>query len=538
MTNIYRIFLLVFITTVLACKSDTTTPKLGEVNLVVKGNPAAQSHFSQGLLYLHSFEYLDARASFIKAQQADPSCGMAYWGELMAYNHPLFNRELTRLAKMVFNKMGATKAAREKLFESEMEKDLLASVEILFGTGTKQERNAAYRKHYDRLAKKYPGNHEIEAFHALSLLSSPKSQKTENLYTQSAKISQRILDKNPDHPGALHYLIHSYDYPSHAHLAVNAADRYAQVAPDAAHALHMPSHIYLAMGRWNDVVNSNIASWNASVTGRKQNPQKEMGYHSLNWLQYGLLQRSELDKATQVMNDMLLYAQSDQSPLAKSYIVAMKGAHMVHTNTWKGDIANYKINVDGLHLTKKSGYFFLEAMKAYHQGQKQNLKSYIDIIGKEKYMASLNLGDQSVAMCNTAGNPSIPPNQMDIDIVSIMEYELKAYLAKLEGNEEQRLKLLAEGAALFEKQSMSFGPPVIFEPVHEAYAQALMDNNQYDKALSVINKGLETAPRKLNFLQLKKEIAMKIGRKEILEEVNKELDTSLKEQSRKEILVF
>lgn len=536
----FKYFSLVFvIACIFSCKSEKPTQKkLGSVELVVSGNPSAQEHFKNGLLYLHSFEYLDAREEFIKSQQADPSCGMAYWGELMAYNHPLFNRELTRLAHQTIQRMGATKEARQRLFKTEMERDMHTSVELLFGPGTKSERNAAYIAHYKKMSKKYKGNHEIEAFHALSLLGSPKTKKTADLYEKAAQISQNILNQNPNHPGALHYLIHSYDYPTHAHLAEDAADKYAIVAPDAAHALHMPSHIYLALGKWNEVINSNIDSWNASVKARMKKPQKEMGYHSLSWLQYGLLQRDEKALASKVMADMVGYAKTDKSILARSYLVAMKGTHMVGMQNWEGDIADVKINVDGLHLTKKCGYYYLQAMQAFHRGNKKDLKAYIDLIGKDKYMASLNLGDQSIAMCNTAGNPSIPPNQMDIDIVSIIELELQASLAALEKNEEQRLKYLAEGAAIYEKLSLTFGPPVIFKPIHEAYAEALMDNNQYDKALTTIDKGLETTPRKLQLLKLKQQAAMAINKPEILKKANDELQTSLTKENREAVLEF
>ena len=128
-----------------------------------------------------------------------------------------------------------------------------------------------------------------------------------------------LLEQNPDHPGALHYYIHAYDDPINAYKAIEAADRYAKVAPDATHALHMPSHIYLSLGQWNDVINSNIESWNANVNARKINPSKEAGYHSLNWLQYGLLQKNEVQLATRLMYDMIEYVKTDQSILARTY---------------------------------------------------------------------------------------------------------------------------------------------------------------------------------------------------------------------------
>jgi Tfp pilus assembly protein PilF len=522
-----------------ACgKEQSKTKKLGQLDLTVTGNPVAQQHFKDGLLYLHSFEYLDARAEFIKAQQADPSCGMAYWGEIMAYNHPMFNRELTQLAQKSFSRMGATPEARAALFKTEMEKDLHRSVEILFGAGTKEQRNEGYRLHYDKMAKKYEGNHEIQAFYVLALLSSPRSAKTEKLFVKSAKVAQSILDENPAHPGALHYLIHTYDNPKQAHLAIAAADRYAIVAPDAAHALHMPSHIYLSLGIWKDVVNSNIGSWNASVNGKRKQPGKELGYHSLNWLQYGLLQREENELATRLLQDMIGYVTVDKSVIARTYMVAMKGAHLSETDTWEGDLADLEIKIYDLHLTKRSGYNYLEGMKAFHKGDKKQLKSIIETIGKDKYRASLNIGEEFVAMCNTAGNPLIPPNRLDLNIVSIIEYELEACLLKLNGKKEAQLATLAKGVALHESLKMNFGPPVIFKPVHEAYAEALIEDKQFGKALAVIDKGLKSAPGKRQFLKLKQAIAKEVNNAKLLEKVNKELEEVLEQQERGEVLKY
>ena len=524
----------------MSCDSEKSTSNkhLGRVDLVVSGNYPAQELFKQGLLYLHSFEYIDARNSFVEAQAADPSCGMAYWGEMMAYNHPLFNREMTKMASFTLNKMGKRKEERVKLFKTEMERDLLESIEILFGDGTKAERDEAYRQHFEKLAKKYPNNHEIKAFHALSILGSPQASKTRSLFEKAAEISKSILDENPDHPGALHYLIHSYDFPTHAHLAVDAADKYAIVAKDATHALHMPSHIYLSLGRWNDVVNSNIDSWNASVEARRRKNGRELGYHSLNWLQYGLLQRDEKELATRLMKDMMYYGQYDKSGLARSYMVAMKGIHMFETDTWNGEIADLVFKTEDLHVTKRTGYNFLDGMKAYKKKDKKLLQEIITKIGKDKYKASLNLGDPSLAMCNTAGNPNIPPNQMDIDLVTIMELELGAHLDRLNGKDDEALTKIEEAVSLYEKLSMTFGPPVLFKPIHEVYAEALMERSQYEKALNAVDKGLETAPGKLQYLKLKKAIAEKTNNNELLLEVNAELEKSLSSEERKEVLKF
>ncbi|NBU51397.1 MAG: hypothetical protein EBS24_02065 [Chitinophagia bacterium] len=521
-----------------SCIENKSEPKLGRINIQVSCNEAAQKLFQEGLAYLHSFEYLDARETFLKAQQADPECGMAYWGEIMAYNHPLFNRELVSLAQQAFNRMGSTPGDWSRLFASDMEKDFLKGIQLLFGEGSKEARDKAYRDHCAEMALKYPGNHEIKAFYALSLLSSPRTEKTLELYEKAAQINKEILAENPDHPGALHYLIHSYDYPSHAHLAKEAADNYAVVAPDAEHALHMPSHIYFAMGRWNDVINSNIESWNASVKATKLQPRKQLGFHSLAWLHYGLLQRAEFDLADKVIWDMMTYAQIDQSTLARTYMISMKGIHMVETDTWDGDLADYNLKIADLHLTRRSAFRYLVALRAYRKGQASIVRDMLEKIANENYMASLDVGNMNVIMCNTAGNPNIPPNQLDIDLVSIMELQLKACLAQLEGDEQRRLQYLEEAYKIFDAMNLISGPPVVFESAYESYAKALIDNNSLDRALEVVNKAMIRAPRKYSLLLLQKDLAERLGLNALLEKVNAELEISISPQERKEILSY
>ncbi|MCF6223634.1 MAG: hypothetical protein L3J34_07890 [Flavobacteriaceae bacterium] len=150
-----------------------------------------------------------------------------------------------------------------------------------------------------KLNLKYPDNHEVKAFYALSLLGSVSDGRDDEIYGKGAKIAQGIIEENPNHPGALHYLIHSYDDPKHANLALDAAYSYAKVAPDASHALHMPSHIFVAMGMWDEVVKSNENSYQASVNRmeRKKLDNDARGYHAFHWLEYGYLQQNRFEDA-------------------------------------------------------------------------------------------------------------------------------------------------------------------------------------------------------------------------------------------------
>jgi len=327
----------------------TTETQLGDIDFKVTGLAEAQPYFEKGLLLLHSFEYEDARAEFLKAQEIDSTFAMAYWGESMTYNHSLWQRQEQEKAIAALQKLAPDSETRAALLKTDIEADFFKAVEILFGEGTKYDRDVAYKNFMESLTQKYPESHEVSAFYAISLLGSSRNGRNEELYNKSARIAQSIIKENPQHPGALHYLIHSFDDPEHAHLAKAAADSYSKVAPDAAHALHMPSHIYVALGKWDEVVTSNIASWNASIKRlqRKEITDKGGSYHAYNWLQYGFLQKGETEAATDLLNGMVTYYGDEPDKKEKSYLLAMKGAHMVETNTWEGDLAEIEVDVRG-----------------------------------------------------------------------------------------------------------------------------------------------------------------------------------------------
>ncbi|MFK7983014.1 MAG: tetratricopeptide repeat protein [Saprospiraceae bacterium] len=518
--------------------SISAPSKLGEIDFQVTGNATAKPHFEKGLLLLHSFEYDDARAAFLAAQQEDSTFAMAYWGEAMTYNHSLWQRQEKEKAVTALNKLGKDQATRATFIKTELEQDFFQAIEVLYGEGTKYERDVAYNEFMEQLTFKYPKNNEIAAFYAISILGTSRNGRNEELYDKSARIAQGIIKENPNHPGALHYLIHSYDDPVHAHLAKKAADSYAKVAPDAAHALHMPSHIYVALGKWNDVVTSNIASWNASIKRMKTKAldNNARSYHAFNWLQYGFLQRGETEAADNILKDMTRYTTEEPSKVARGYLIAMKGAQMVETNTWDGATADIEIDAKDLSVAKRAGYAFLEGMKAYHQADANKLDEIINKMAKVRKSAMNIVGDKGFAMCSAGGYANKPPNQLDIDMIYIMEMELAAYLATLNGNTKLAAEIFEKASALDETLNYSFGPPTILKPVHEAYGEWLLTNNQAATALAVFEKSLKRHPRRLLSIKGKKEAATQLKRESIIAEANRELEVSMVKKDRTAIL--
>jgi len=463
---------------------------------------------------------------------------MAYWGEAMTHNHALWKRQEKEDALKALDKLAPDAKSRTTLATTEIEKDFMRSLEVLYGEGTKYDRDIAYKDFMKGLTEKYPDQHEVSAFYAVSLLGSSRNGRDDELYGKSAKIAESIIKENANHPGALHYLIHSYDDPVHAHLARQAADRYSKVAPDAAHALHMPSHIYVAQGNWDEVVKSNIASWNASV---KRKERKELGpksrsYHALNWLQYGLLERGEVEQATRLVHDMIKYAEEDDRTQALDYLVAMKGAHMVETNSWSGEIADIEIDLDDLYITKKAGHNYLEGMKAYHKNDAKAVAAIISDMEKDRVKASLTVGEKGFAMCSSGSNSKKPASQIDIDMAEIMEMELEAYLATLNGNLADAKKWFKKATDLDESLNYSFGPPLILKPVHEAFGEWLLEQNQLEEAYQVFEKSLNRHPRRLLSLQGQRKAALELKKESAIAKIDKELEISLASRERPEVL--
>jgi tetratricopeptide (TPR) repeat protein len=501
------VFILSFLLTICSCKKTekldaSETDELGKVHFPTTGSPEAQDHFKTGVLLLHSFEYEDARAAFKMAKEADPDHAMSYWGEAMTYNHTLWQRQQKDKALKVLEELGKTPEERLSKVKTELEQEIFKGIEILYGQGTKYERDVAYSDYMEELREKYPDNHEISAFYAVSLLGASRNGRDDKLYGNSARIAQSIIDENPNHPGALHYLIHSYDDPEHAHLAKDVADSYSKVAPDAAHALHMPSHIYVALGAWEDVVTSNIASWNASVRRmeKKNLDGDAKSYHAFRWLHYGLLQRGEIDAGQQLLDLMVKYVDEVSSKRAR-------GANALQAG-----------------------------LIAFHEKDAESLETIIKELSKDRIKNAEKVGEKGFAMCNAAGYNSRLPSQLDVDMVYIMELELKALLADLNGESEAAKEFYENGIALDATLSYSYGPPTIVKPIQEAYGEWLLQNEDYNEAVRAFDLSLKRNPRRLRSLQGKMKAIEQLADDTVLAELQKELDKSLESKQWEAVL--
>ncbi len=481
---------------------------LGNLDFPISGKPKAQEAFQKGLLLMHSFEYKDALEAFEEAQKEDPECVMAYWGEAMAHNHPIWQEQDYRKGNEALSRLGDTWEERLSKAKTKIEKDFLTAIEILYGEGNKAERDNAYAAYLGELYQKYPGNDEITVFYSLSLMGSIPYISDMEVYQKAASLAKEVMDRNPEHPGAVHYYIHANDEPNYAHQAKNAADIYAKVAPDAAHAIHMPSHIYLSLGMWDEVVSSNVASFQASVNRkeRKNLDYNALGLHSFQWLQYGYLQQEKFDEAKKLLEDVVFYTKESPSFYTHEHQSYMKTTYFVETGDWDNPLINLESDYSGFNISVKTRDRFVHAMKAFHDKDFEKVETILLVMKKEREAAAKTISlDAGIALCSSGGASSENTTPRDLKIAQTMELELEALLAWEKGDQSTAETYFMKATALENEVGSAAGPPTIVKPSHELYAEFLVANGRPEEAIQQYEAALKLAPNRTKSVKGKKE---------------------------------
>jgi len=312
--------------------AQSSSGELGTINFPTSAKGAAQAAFLVGVKALHNFEFETAAEAFRESQKADPAFALAYWGEAMSFNHPLWAEQDIASARRVLERLAPTASARAAKAPAGKERALVEAADVLFGAGDKYARDAAYSAAMKRLHQQHPDDDEIATLYALSLLGLARpGEKTVRNAMQAAAIAEDIFQRNPKHPGAAHFIIHAFDDPDHAILALPAARAYSKIAPAAAHALHMPSHIFVQLGMWEDVVASNVVAYKAAVdlADRKNLPRGREDFHTLSWLHYAYLQQGNIAEADKALATAKAVADKDNSPRVRDGYAAMKARQIV-----------------------------------------------------------------------------------------------------------------------------------------------------------------------------------------------------------------
>jgi len=464
----------------------------GNVSLPNSGAVEAQEAFLYGLAQLHNFQYDDAAAAFREAQQVDPGFAMAYWGEAMTYNHPLWTWQDRAAALAVMQRLGATGETRQARAPTQREKDYLNAIEILYGEGDKHERDFAYSAELGRLHEKYPDDQELAAFYALSILGTAHEGRDFAVYMRAAAIVQEVFRLNPEHPGAAHYLIHSFDDPVHAPLGLRAALLYSEIAPKAAHAQHMTSHIFLALGRWDDVVRANQRAVAETNRARQKSgePAHHCGHYNI-WLAYGYEQAGDTAAAVDMIRNcrrdaMTMGAQEptiDPDNSALHSFIYMRARYLIDTEDWSGEVAAWRVDIPEGFVPEKITWEFTEGLAAARRG---------DLTEARRRFANLREATESFE--DYLDTADYDASQLQRDRPGILLQQLEGLILFSDSQEIAGLKILRTAAEAEAALPLAFGPPSIEQPGYELLGSALRASGQADEARQVYVLAINRIP--------------------------------------------
>ena len=466
----------------------TQAPGVGVVAFANSGAPHAQRAFQRGVALLHNFEYPRAIAAFQEAHKADPGFAMAYWGEAMAHNHPIWMAQDLEAGRAALAKLGPDRGARLAKAATDRERGFLEAVETLYGDGTKQDRDRAYSARMEALYRAYPRDVDVASFYALSLLGLAHQGRDVPLYMRAAALLEEVYPENRDHPGVLHYLIHSYDDPAHAPLGLRAARRYGAVAPDAGHALHMTSHIFLAMGLWDDSAAANVAAMTTVDRHRAASgqPPFECGHYA-EWLVYSEYQRGRADAADAQVelcrrDAIAQLAQGERAgpvepprSLIRSY-VGMAVRRLIETGQWSG--------AEGLNLPEGD---YLGARFTLAYGDLLAAGGDAARIGA----AHARLRETAAALRAARGSDADPALARREEIVLMQAAALERFHV---GDAEAGLAALRTATETERTIPAEFGPPLVEKPSHELLGDLLTRLGRRAEATRAYEAALALAP--------------------------------------------
>ena len=445
--------------------------QLGTIEFPASGSTQAHPHFLRGIAALHSFWYEEAIEAFDRATTIDPHFVMGYWGKAMAHNHPIWNEENLDAART------ALEAIPNDAPSTEREHRYIHAARTLFGEGDKLSRDLAYAAEMEQLSLAYPEDLEAACFHALSLLGlamhfdeQPKIQ--EKYRVQAGAITLAISQTNPDHPCAAHYTIHAFDDPIHAILALPQARRYAQIAPGAHHAQHMPAHIFIQLGMWDEAAASNKAGWEHSKVwvAKEQLPVALQDYHSFYWLLYAYLQQGRYAEAQAVLlqkqQDMMQVQSKNQTRVhgynrkVSRYYEEMVGAYIVETEQWEKAREPWDV---GRHQFGKKYPVPVEYVRELAQG----LQRLRENSGTHPGQSAFEL----ILEKDTKKFRKLPEHQ-------IWRLQLAGVSNAIKGNHTEAINELDQAIELEEQLPPPSGPPRLIKPTHELYGEILLFMNK------------------------------------------------------------
>jgi tetratricopeptide (TPR) repeat protein len=457
----------------------------------VSTQTGANAAFQRGLTSLHQFEYEDANEAFREAQGLDPGFVMAYWGEAMTYHQTLWRNEDVKAARLTLARLGPTPAARRAKARGAKEQAWLGPVERLFGDGDAETRRRSYADAMGELHMREPDDPDVASLYALALLGTMSRSLIghvdaheghsdtlagSEVQARVAEILESVLRSHPEHPGALHYLLHNQDDPAHAHRALAAARTLARLAPESSHTRHMPAHVFLQLGLWQDAARSDRAAFEASEAwvARKRLDAAMRNYHALAWLQYELLQLGKYRDAWATIGDLAPVVKASGQLGLLSDLSSMRARYVIETASWPLMAAENNFG--------NANELFAIGMSAAHAG---------DTARAERARGGLAERAQD-------------PREGDLrPAIALMELEVAGAIAHAAGRGVEAVRILQAAAEREAQLPPPLGLPAPIKPAPELLGEVLIALGRPVEAIPLFEQALRRNPnRSLSVLGL------------------------------------
>lgn len=451
---------------------------LGSVSFPVSCAPSVQSTFNTGVALLHSFQYEQAEQTFTEVAQQDPQCAMAYWGKAMSLYHQLWDWPSADTLK---EGHADTMQAMKLRGKTEQERMYIVAAGVFFQDNpalSKSSRIKAYSDWMNRIFTKYPDDVNAGAFYALSLITL-QGKKADELANrkQAIDILNKLFAVAPNHPGVAHYLIHAADTPELAQQGLVAARRYAKIAPDSSHAVHMPSHIFVRLGMWQDSIQSNLASEAAAVRAKQLGGSQAMDYqiHAMDFLDYSYLQNGQAAKARALIDELKGVPGASTGNIADMQAV-FAARNAIELHQWN-EAAALPIPASGgplgmIYLAKTIG----AARSGDVAGAQQDLTKY----------------EEAVAAGGADAEYSVASS------ASVGEKEAEAWVAFADGKNQQALASMR--AAVAQEQRAESDSDSLSTPALEMLGDMLMGMKKPREALVEYKAALGESPNRFDSL--------------------------------------
>ena len=463
---LYSLFVIPFAANVYAAELD----RIGTFDFPTSGSPAAQAHFIRGVGFLHSFGLAQAQDEFRSAQEIQPDFAMAYWGEAFTYQHPFFGQKDAGPGEALM-RLGATSEERLAKAPTEREKGFLRAAEAYALTvGTMPQRRIAWMNAMADLYAQFPDDNEVKAFYTASMLAGATASGSdrERINMRAGALALQLFKENGNHPGGAHYVIHAFDDPIHAPIALEAATAYADIAPAVSHARHMPTHIFIQHGMWNEVSVWNDSAFNAGLELWKDGDSTGDMNHSSDWGQYGDLQLGDLEKSERwIKRGQMVLDNAPSSGRAAGTVKTMKARHIIESKQW--ELQPFTEDLDATELLALG-------LSAVH-------------------LSDLELANQVVAKLEKMLTDSPDNGQLKLvhhEVAALTLHKESMQQAMVDvAKRQQAIEMMQDAMTIREGQRAPNGAATPLKPVHELAAEMMLEMGMHDEAAELFGTSLQ-----------------------------------------------